>query len=81
MQPLGNKVLVMDIIEEEKKSEAGLILLNSLTSCRKVSVTAISEDIDDPKVKESEVCLCNHGGIEVDKGVWLCDYGLLIAIV
>lgn len=75
MQPLGNKILVRDIIEE-KKSYSGLILDTVKDHYKKVKIEAVSED-SGTKLKPGDVCLCNPGGVEIEKGLWLCSENLL----
>ena len=87
MQPLGNKILVRDIIEE-KKSASGLILDTMQTPFKKVSIVAVSPDsdvrvFDDKgkisKLKVGDECLSDRGGVELESGVWLCRSDLLVA--
>jgi len=75
MQPLGNKILVRDIIEGEKKTASGIILKVE-EHYRKVTVEAISPD-SQTQLKPGDVCLCNPGGVELEPGLWLCNEGLL----
>lgn len=76
MQPLGNKILVRDIVEGEKTSEGGILLVGVKEHYRKVTVEAISPD-SDTKLIPGDVCLCNPGGVEIETGLWLCNEGLL----
>jgi len=75
MQPLGNKILVRDIVEE-KKSEAGLILDHMKEHYKKVIVVAVSPD-SESKLQPEDICLANQGGVELEKGLWLCNENLL----
>lgn len=75
MQPLGNKVLVRDIIEGEKKTEGGLILPDN-DHYRKVKIVAISPD-SKTNLQPDDICLSNPGGVELEKGLWLCNENLL----
>jgi co-chaperonin GroES (HSP10) len=76
MLPLGNKILVKDVEEKEKKTEAGLILDLVKSPLKKVKVVAVSPD-SQSKLKKGDTCLSSHGGIEVEKGLWLCQESLL----
>lgn len=76
MQPLGNKILVKDIIEKEKKSEAGIILDAIKSPLKKVEVVEVSPD-SVSNLKKGDTCLSSHGGIEIEKGLWLCPETLL----
>lgn len=76
MQPLGNKILVRDIEEEEKKTAAGIFLGTVSEHYRKVKVEETSPD-SDTTLKAGDICLCNPGGVELEKGLWLCSEGLL----
>jgi co-chaperonin GroES (HSP10) len=77
MQPLGNKILVRDIKEGEKKTEGGLIIPETAQQqYRKVTVEETSWD-SDTKLKPGDICLCNPGGVELEDGLWLCNEGLL----
>ena len=80
MQPLGNKILVRDIVEEEKKTESGLYLGSVKEHYRKVQVEATSPDIE-TTLKKGDICFCNPGGVEIEKGLWLCRIDLLDAIL
>jgi co-chaperonin GroES (HSP10) len=75
MQPLGNKILVKDIVEE-KKSASGLILDTVKTHYKKVEIIAVSPD-SQAKVQVGDVCLANRGGVELEQGIWLCNETLL----
>lgn len=75
MQPLGNKILVRDI-NEEKKTESGIILDLVKDHYRKVKIEAVSPDTQ-TELKPEDICLCNPGGVELEKGLWLCDERLL----
>jgi co-chaperonin GroES (HSP10) len=75
MKPLGNKILVRDIIEE-KKSAAGLDLSAVVTHYRKVEVVEVSAD-SNTELKSGDICLCNPGGVELEAGLWLCPETLL----
>lgn len=76
MKPLGNKILVRDIVEREKKSEGGILLVGVREHYRKVEVVEISPD-SDTKLIPGDICLCNPGGVEIETGLWLCSEGLL----
>lgn len=76
MQPLGNKILVRDIIESEKKTEGGLIIVDQTSPYRKVTIEKVSTE-SKTTLKEGDVCLCNSGGVELEKGLWLCNENLL----
>jgi co-chaperonin GroES (HSP10) len=75
MQPLGNKILVRDIPEEEKKTESGLVILEA-KYYRKVEVVQVSAD-STTKLKPKDICLANPGGVELEKGLWLMNESLL----
>ena len=75
MQPLGEKILVRDIIEE-KKSEAGLILDTVKSHYKKVKIEKVSKD-STSGLAEGDICLANAGGVELEAGLWLCNEGLL----
>lgn len=85
MQPLGNKILVKDIIEE-KKSNSGLILDTIKDHYKKVEVVQVSPEsqakylsdvgIEYP-LKPGDICLADRGGVELEPGVWLCHESLL----
>jgi chaperonin GroES len=75
MQPLGNKILVRDIIEE-KKTESGIILDTVKQHYKKVEVVAVSPD-SETKLAVGDICLSNHGGVELERGLWLCNESLL----
>ena len=75
MQPLGNKILVKDIIEE-KKSKSGLLLDTMKEHYKKVEIIKVSED-SQTKLKAGDICLANAGGVELEKGIWLCNESLL----
>lgn len=74
MQPLGNKILVKDIVEQ-KKSEAGLILTGK-DPLKKVEIVAVSEDTE-TKLSPGDTCLSEYGGVEIEKGLWLCQESIL----
>jgi co-chaperonin GroES (HSP10) len=85
MQPLGNKILVRDIIEE-KKSESGLILDTIREHYKRVEVVSISPDSkliffneagEIVCLKAGDKCLANTGGVELERGLWLCNEDLL----
>lgn len=85
MQPLGNKVLVKDIIEE-KKSQSGLILDTVIDHYKKVEIVAVSPESQAKYFNEhglphplmpGDICLANAGGVELEKGLWLCNEQLL----
>lgn len=96
MQPLGNKILVRDIQEDinitvdskfditiaDKGKTAGGIFIPAAqqTVYRKVKVEAISETSNIP-LSVGDVCLCNKGGVEIEKGLWLINENLLDAVV
>jgi len=75
MQPLGNKVLVKDIIEE-KKSASGLILDTVRDHYKKVEIVQVSKD-SQTNLQPGDICLANAGGVELEKGLWLCNENLL----
>ncbi len=75
MQPLGDKILVRDIIEE-KKSASGLILDPIKEHYKKVKIEAVSPD-SITKLKPGDICLSNKGGVEIENGLWLCSESLL----
>lgn len=75
MQPIGDKILVRDIVES-KTSEAGLILDMVKTPYKKVEIVAVSPD-SETKLKKGDICLSNRGGIELEDGLWLCQEKLL----
>lgn len=77
MQPLGNKILVKDIIEE-KKSHSGLILDTVKDHYKKVEIVAVSPD-SISKLSVGDICLADAGGVELEKGLWLCKEELLVA--
>lgn len=88
MQPLGNKILVRDIIEtEEKKTAAGIFLVDSANNpLRKVIIERVSPDSkvrcfdkneEVVAIRSGDTCLCMPGGIELEKGLWLCNENLL----
>lgn len=77
MQPLGNKILVKDILEE-KKSQSGLILDTVKDHYKKVEIVAISPD-SISKLSVGDICLADAGGVELEKGLWLCKEDLLVA--
>lgn len=72
MQPLGNKILVRDIIEEGKKTEAGIILDTLQKPLKKVEIVATSPD-SETNLKSGDKCLSEYGGVEIEKGLWLCN--------
>jgi co-chaperonin GroES (HSP10) len=77
MQPLGNKILVRDITEKEVVTEGGIILDPSKGNhYRKVVIENISPD-SQTNLKPGDVCLANPGGVELEKGLWLCREDLL----
>lgn len=79
MQPLGNKILVRDLPKaEEKKTEGGIILNQEEweKTYRKVKVEKTSPD-SQTTLKEGDICFCGFGGVELEKGLWLCNEGLL----
>lgn len=75
MQPLGNKILVKDIIEE-KVSQSGLILDTIKDHYKKVEIVQVSPD-SQTNLKPGDICLANAGGVELEKGLWLCNEQLL----
>lgn len=77
MEPLGKKILVRDIIEE-KKSEAGLILDFVKEALKKVEIVSVSKD-SDTSLQPGDICLSNYGGVELEKGLWLCNENILDA--
>lgn len=77
MQPLGNKILVRDIIEDEKKTESGIVLVDvGNNPYRKVKIEKLSAE-SKTTLKKGDICLCNSGGVELEKGLWLCNENLL----
>lgn len=76
MQPLGNKILVRDIIQEEKKSAGGLIIVDQSNPYRMVKIEKLSGE-SKTTLKNGDICLCNSGGVELEKGLWLCNENLL----
>lgn len=86
MQPLGNKILVRDIIEEERKTAGGLFIPETAQETyKKVTIEAISPDTklhyllkdEDIKISIGDTCLSLRGGVELEKGLWLCSEDLL----
>jgi co-chaperonin GroES (HSP10) len=75
MQPLGNKILIRDIIEE-KKSASGLILDTVIDHYKKVEIISVSTD-SQTNLQPGDICLANQGGVELEKGLWLCREDLL----
>lgn len=75
MQPLGNKILVKDI-HEQKQTKSGIVLLPDVGPLKKVEVIAISPD-SQTKLAPGDICLSNRGGVELEKGLWLCREDLL----
>lgn len=75
MQPLGDKILVRDIVQS-KTSASGLILDTIKEHYKKVEVVAVSPD-SETKLKKGDICLSNRGGIEIEDGLWLCSEKLL----
>ena len=82
MQPLGNKILVREITEEESKTEAGILLLKKewQNFYRKVVVEATSPD-SKTTLKKGDKCLCGHGGVDLGEGLWLCAENLLDCVI
>lgn len=76
MLPLGNKILVKDI-HEAKQSKSGLILDTIKEHYRKVEVVNTSPD-SQTGLKVGDVCLADSGGVELEKGLWLCREDLLV---
>lgn len=76
MKPLGNKILVRDIKQGEKKTESGIILEGVKEHYRKVEVVEVSAD-SNTELKSGDICLCNPGGVELEAGLWLCPETLL----
>jgi len=76
MQPLGNKILVKDIYVE-KTSVAGLILDTIKDHYKRVEVVAISPD-SQSILAVGDTCLADAGGVELEKGLWLCREDLLV---
>lgn len=85
-QPLGNKVLVRDIVETEKKTEAGVILMDAYNVYKKVKIEALSPDSvikfmdksgDVKPLQVGDICLSDKGGVELEKGLFLMNDGLL----
>lgn len=76
MIPIGKKILIRDIIEPEKKTETGIILLDGNDKYRKVKVEKVSPD-SETWVKEGDICLATFGGLEIEKGLWLCNETIL----
>ncbi len=68
-QPLGDKILV-EIIVEERKTEAGIILDTVKTPFDKVRVLCVSPDTE-TALKEGDICLSERGGVELEENVWL----------
>lgn len=77
MQPLGDKILVRDIVEE-RKSAAGLILDMEKKPYKKVEIVAVSPD-SVTKLNVGDICLSKRGGVELEAGLWLCQETLLDA--
>lgn len=80
MTPLGNNVLVRDVIEGEKKTQAGIILTDGNKQYKKVKVENKSPD-SESKFNEGDTCLSLFGGLEIEKGLWLCNENLLQAVI
>ena len=76
MKPLGNKILVRDIKQGEKKTESGIILEGVKEHYRKVEIVEVSTD-SNTELKPGDICLCNPGGVELEDGLWLCNENLL----
>ena len=76
MQPLGKMILISDIGEKEKKTQAGIIL-QEINPYKKVKIEALSETTA-TSLQPGDICLSNPGGVELEKGIWLCDEGLLV---
>lgn len=75
MQPLGNKILVRDIVEtEEKKTEGGIFIDKEEWQkfYKKVKIEEISPD-SKTVLKKDDVCFCTYGGVELEQGLWLCN--------
>lgn len=75
MQPLGNKILVRDIIEE-KKTESGIVDLTQ-DALKKVKIVQVSPD-SATYLKPDDICLSERGGVEIEKGLWLCQESMLV---
>lgn len=76
MKPLGNKILVRDI-KEEKITSGGIILKEEVL-LKKVKIERVSEDTQ-TKLQPNDICLCENGGVEIEKGLWLCNENILWA--
>lgn len=77
MQPLGNKILVRVINEEEKRSAGGIILTDK-DPLRRVQVKSVSPDTA-TDLKEGDICLSEYGGVEISKNLFLCNESLIWA--
>jgi co-chaperonin GroES (HSP10) len=84
MTPLGYKILVQPDSKEEKRSEAGIIIVEdeSKQVLKQGTIRAISPDIENPTVKVNDRILYEAGaGSEVLDGWLLMDYKSAAAII
>lgn len=77
MQPLGDKILVKIVKEEEKKTESGLFLGTVKNPYEKVEVIAVSPD-SQTNLKKGDICLSDKGGVDIEENVWLRSEKLLV---
>jgi co-chaperonin GroES (HSP10) len=75
MQPLGDKILVRQIVES-RVTESGIILDPVKKQYEKVEVVEISPDTE-TLLKPGDICLSVPGGVELEDGVWLRSEKLL----
>jgi co-chaperonin GroES (HSP10) len=75
MQPLGDKILVKQIVES-KVTESGIILDTVKNQYEKVEVISVSPDTQ-TILKAGDICLSAPGGIELEDGIWLRNEKLL----
>lgn len=78
MKPLRDKILVK-IVNDSKLTAGGLIDV-SVKPLRTVEIVEISKD-STSDLKPGDMCLCEYGGIEIEKNVFLCNENLLSAVI
>lgn len=75
MQPLGDKILVKQIVES-RVTETGIILDTVKKQYEKVEVVEVSPDTQ-TVLKAGDICLSAPGGVEIEDGIWLRSEKLL----
>jgi hypothetical protein len=79
--PLGSKILVRDIPQQEKKTASGIVLINE-DYYKRVTIIDISpQSAISEYIKIGYTCLCERTGVELEPGLFLCNESNIVSIL